>query len=63
MNEENVLRIIRKINQLNDFLKEVIAKIKETDELFVFGPAETKIKLEQKIYSKMIVLKRKAVLK
>ena len=41
----------RKINQLNDFLKEVIAKIKETDELFVFGPAETKIKLEQKIYS------------
>lgn len=41
----------RKINQLNDFLKEVIAKIKETDELFVFGPAETKTKLEQKIYS------------
>jgi hypothetical protein len=41
----------RKKNQLNDFLKEVIAKIKETDELFVFGPAETKTKLEQKIYS------------
>ena len=41
----------RKKNQLNDFLKEVIAKIKETDELYVFGPAETKTKLEQKIYS------------
>ena len=41
----------RKKNQLNDFLKEVIAKIKETDELYVLGPAETKTKLEQKIYS------------
>ena len=41
----------RKKNHLNDFLKEVIAEVKETDELYVFGPAETKTKLEQKIYA------------
>lgn len=35
--------------QLNHFLKDIILLVKESDELYVFGPAETKIKLEKKI--------------
>ena len=31
------------------YLKAVIANIKDSDYLYIFGPAETKIKLEQKI--------------
>ncbi|RTY95289.1 hypothetical protein [Flavobacterium sp. GT3R68] len=40
----------RKKNQMNVYLKDVIAHVKESDELYVFGPAETKTKLEHKIY-------------
>ena len=48
MNNENKFDE-RNDNQMNTFLKEVIAAVKEADELFVFGPAEAKIKLEKKI--------------
>lgn len=39
----------RKKEQLDYFLKSVLSYIKGSDYLYVFGPAETKIKLEQKI--------------
>lgn len=40
---------IKKDQQLDQFLNDVISDIKETDELYVFGPAETKNKLRSKI--------------
>lgn len=39
----------RKKHQTNAYLKDVISNVNGADELFIFGPAETKIKLEQKI--------------
>ncbi|WP_291100347.1 MULTISPECIES: hypothetical protein [unclassified Flavobacterium] len=39
----------REKEQMNYFLKAVLSYVKGSDELYVFGPAETKIKLEQKI--------------
>ncbi|MFV5687236.1 hypothetical protein ACM55K_02815 [Flavobacterium sp. LT1R49] len=39
----------RKKNQMNHFLKDVLSHVHGSDELFVFGPAETKIELEKKI--------------
>ena len=39
----------RKKHQYDHFLKHVLSHIKESDELYVFGPSETKIKLKQKI--------------
>lgn len=39
----------RKKEQLDNFLDDVITFVKGSDELYVFGPAETKIRLEQKI--------------
>ncbi|MBP4141036.1 hypothetical protein J3S90_04400 [Flavobacterium sp. P4023] len=36
-------------HQTNAYLKEVIATIKDCDEIYIFGPAETKTKLEKKI--------------
>lgn len=39
----------RKKHSLNLYLKEVIDLIKDTDEWYLFGPAETKKKLEHKI--------------
>ena len=42
----------RKKNQMNQFLKDVIQQVKSADELFIFGPAETKTKLKQKILDK-----------
>jgi hypothetical protein len=39
----------RKKHQLNAYLKDVISSVNGSDELYFFGPAETKIKLEQKI--------------
>ncbi|WP_418264589.1 hypothetical protein [Flavobacterium faecale] len=41
----------RKKHQTNNYLKNVISKVAEADELYVFGPAETKNKLQQKINS------------
>jgi len=40
----------RRKNYLDHFLKDVISHVKHSDELYVFGPAETKIKLQQKIH-------------
>lgn len=52
----------RKKEQLDFFIKEVLAYVKGADELFVFGPAETKIRLEQKIQDeKLFANKLKAV--
>lgn len=39
----------RRKEQVDFFIKEVLSYVKGADELFVFGPAETKIRLEQKI--------------
>jgi hypothetical protein len=39
----------RRKHQMNNFLKNVISSVTESDELYLFGPAETKTKLQQKI--------------
>jgi len=39
----------RKEHQFDHFLKDVLLHIRESDELYVFGPSETKIRLKQKI--------------
>ena len=39
----------RKKQQLDWFIQEVIDMVKHDDELYVFGPAETKIRLKQRI--------------
>jgi hypothetical protein len=39
----------RKKHQINGYLKEIISTVSASDELYIFGPAETKTKLEQKI--------------
>ncbi|KAB1155582.1 hypothetical protein [Flavobacterium luteum] len=46
-------------NQLDHFLDNVISQVKESDELFIFGPAETKTKLHQKIYDEHLIDYRK----
>ncbi|MFE3867420.1 hypothetical protein ACFX5E_04940 [Flavobacterium sp. LS2P90] len=52
----------RKKEQIDFFVKEVLSYVKGADELFVFGPAETKIRLEQKIQDeKLFANKLKAV--
>jgi hypothetical protein len=47
-NTENKFEERRK-NETNHFLKNVLSHIKLADELYIFGPAEAKIKLEAKI--------------
>ncbi|PRZ26136.1 hypothetical protein [Flavobacterium granuli] len=39
----------RKKHQTNAYLKDVISNVHGADELYIFGPAETKTKLEKKI--------------
>ncbi|UFH36362.1 hypothetical protein [Flavobacterium acetivorans] len=39
----------RKKHQMNTYLNDVISTVNGSDELYVFGPAETKTKLQQKI--------------
>ncbi|NRT16293.1 hypothetical protein HNP99_002657 [Flavobacterium sp. 28A] len=39
----------RRKHEINNYFKGIIAKINDTDELYIFGPAETKTKLEHKI--------------
>lgn len=39
----------RKKNQTKEYLDEVVAQMKDTEELYVFGPAEMKIHLQKKI--------------
>lgn len=45
----------RKKEQLDYFLKSILTYVKGSDELYVFGPAETKMKLEQKIYDENLI--------
>jgi hypothetical protein len=39
----------RKNNQIDSFMKDVLEQIKNSDEVYIFGPAEMKMKLKQKI--------------
>lgn len=39
----------RRNNQMNDFLKQITSHIESADEIYIFGPAETKIKLKTEI--------------
>ncbi len=39
----------RKKHQMNIYLKDIITNVNEADEIYIFGPAETKTKLQQKI--------------
>ncbi|MEZ7499308.1 hypothetical protein QO200_11225 [Flavobacterium sp. Arc3] len=39
----------RKKHQINNYFKDIISTVNESDELYIFGPAETKTKLQQKI--------------
>jgi len=39
----------RERHQLNDYLEAVLAKVKGADELYVFGPAETRVALQRKL--------------
>jgi hypothetical protein len=39
----------RKKHQINSYFKDIISIVNDSDELYIFGPAETKTKLEQKI--------------
>jgi len=49
----------RKEHQFDHFLNDVLSHIKESDELYVFGPSETKIKLKQKIDDGKIIADNK----
>jgi len=49
----------RKRNQMDHFFKDVMSQVKESDELFIFGPAETKTKLQQKIFDEHFIDYRK----
>lgn len=40
----------RRKHQMNAYLNDVISTVSSSDELYVFGPAETKTKLQQKIF-------------
>ena len=40
----------RKKQQLDYYFDEVLLKLKDSDELYFFGPAETKDELKQKLY-------------
>lgn len=46
----------RKKQQTDQFLKEVIGKIKDHDEVYIFGPAEMKTKLKKKIEAGEVTL-------
>ncbi|MDH4129896.1 MAG: hypothetical protein OEV44_14150 [Spirochaetota bacterium] len=41
----------RRKHQMTNFLNEITTHITNTDEIYIFGPAETKIKLKQQIKS------------
>jgi hypothetical protein len=49
----------RKKHQINSYLKNVLSSVNESDELYIFGPAEIKIKLEQKINAEKSILSSK----
>jgi hypothetical protein len=39
----------RRKTEINHFLKDVLMQVKKSDELYIIGPSDTKLKLEQKI--------------
>ena len=39
----------RKKTEINHFLKDVLMQVYKSDELYIIGPSDTKLKLEQKI--------------
>jgi len=41
----------RKKHEINNYFKEIISTVNDSDELYIFGPAETKTRLENKINS------------
>jgi hypothetical protein len=47
----------RKKHQINTYLKDIISTVTDSDELYFFGPAETKTKLEQKINAESAIAK------
>lgn len=49
----------RKKNQMNNYLNDVISSVNDSDELYVFGPAETKTKLQQKIFEEKSTIAEK----
>ena len=48
-------------NQLDHFLTDVMSQVKESDELYIFGPSETKTKLQRKIYDEHFIDYRKLI--
>ncbi len=50
----------RRENEMNHFLKEVMTKISDADEVFVFGPAETKLKLKHEMENNKTMQKKVA---
>lgn len=49
----------RRKHEINNYFKEIIATVNDTDELYIFGPAETKTKLEHKINAEKSTLPSK----
>jgi hypothetical protein len=45
----------RKKHELDSFLNNVLSQVKESDEIFIFGPAETKTKLQEIIYHEKLI--------
>ncbi len=45
----------RKNNQIDKFIKEVSLQIKNSDELYIFGPAEMKLRLKQNVESDSVL--------
>lgn len=48
-------------HNLDHFLSDVMSQVKESDELFIFGPSETKSKLQRKIYDEHLIDYRKLI--
>ena len=48
-------------DQFDHFLSDVMSQVKESDELFIFGPSETKTKLQRKIYDEHFIDYRKLI--
>jgi len=49
----------RRKTELNHFLKDVAAQVKSADELYIFGPSETKLKLVDKIMEDKTIITNK----
>ena len=49
----------RRKTELNHFLKDVASQVKSADEIYIFGPSETKLKLVDKIMEDKTILTNK----